>query len=217
MPHPARIARTERAALADLLQRVGPDRPTLCEGWLTADLCNHLLVRERRPDAAAGLVLRPLTGWMDRVTAGYAALPWGRRLRLLRTGPPVWSPLGWGRLDELVNGIEYFIHHEDVRRGSPGWQPRELDPDTTLAVTTALRRPGSAPGLRRVRAGVTAVLDDGTVIRLRGGKDPAAGAAEVHGAPAEVLLWASGRSAARVRVDGDGPAMAELRHAGLGG
>jgi uncharacterized protein (TIGR03085 family) len=217
MPHPDGIARTERAALADLLQRVGPDRPTLCQGWLTADLCNHLLVRERRPDAAAGLVLPPLAGWMDRVTAGYAALPWARRLQLLRTGPPAWSPLGWGRLDELVNGIEYFIHHEDVRRGSPGWQPRELDPGTARAVAAALRRPGSAFGLRTVRAGVTAVLDDGTVIPLHRGKDAAAGTARVHGAPAEVLLWASGRSAARVRLDGDDAAGAELRNAGLGG
>src|SRR5690349_11008507 len=51
------FARTERAALCDLLVTVGPDAPTLCEGWTTRDLAAHLAVRDRRPDAAAGIVL----------------------------------------------------------------------------------------------------------------------------------------------------------------
>src|SRR5262245_9679824 len=41
--------RRERAALCDLLDRVGPDRPTLCEGWTTNDLAAHLWVRESDP------------------------------------------------------------------------------------------------------------------------------------------------------------------------
>ena len=36
------LARTERAALADLFEQVGPDQPTLCEGWQTLDLLIHL-------------------------------------------------------------------------------------------------------------------------------------------------------------------------------
>ena len=43
------LARTERAALADLLVELGPNEPTLCQGWTTADLLVHLQVRERRP------------------------------------------------------------------------------------------------------------------------------------------------------------------------
>src|SRR5690606_1471098 len=42
-------ASRERAALCDLLSRLGPDQPTLCEGWTTRDLAAHLLLRERRP------------------------------------------------------------------------------------------------------------------------------------------------------------------------
>ena len=45
------LAKSERAALADLFVTLGPDQPTLCEGWDTKDLLVHLLVRERRPDA----------------------------------------------------------------------------------------------------------------------------------------------------------------------
>ncbi|HEX6919337.1 MAG TPA: maleylpyruvate isomerase family mycothiol-dependent enzyme, partial [Actinomycetes bacterium] len=62
------IARAERAALSDLLESLGPDAPTLCEGWDTRDLAAHLVVRERRMDAAPGIVLRPLAGHLESVT-----------------------------------------------------------------------------------------------------------------------------------------------------
>src|SRR5439155_20488720 len=56
------VARDERSALCDLFAEVGPDAPTLCGGWLTRDLAAHLVIRERRPDAAAGIVIKPLAG-----------------------------------------------------------------------------------------------------------------------------------------------------------
>ena len=49
------LARTERSALADLLDQIGPDQPTLCEGWTTRDLAAHLIARERRPDTLPGV------------------------------------------------------------------------------------------------------------------------------------------------------------------
>ena len=36
------LAERERAALADLLEELGPDAPTCCEGWTTAHLAAHL-------------------------------------------------------------------------------------------------------------------------------------------------------------------------------
>ena len=54
------VAQRERAALVEILRAVGPDAPTLCEGWTTRDLVAHLVVRERRPDALPGLVFGPL-------------------------------------------------------------------------------------------------------------------------------------------------------------
>src|SRR5258708_22606003 len=60
-------ASDERAALCALLKETGPDAPTLCEGWRTNDLAAHLVLRERRPDAAAGLMGGPLAGHTRRV------------------------------------------------------------------------------------------------------------------------------------------------------
>ncbi len=52
-------AQSERAALCDMFEAVGPDVPTLCDGWTARDLAAHLVVRERRPDAALGILAAP--------------------------------------------------------------------------------------------------------------------------------------------------------------
>ena len=57
-----RYARPEREALCDLLTDLGPEAPTLCAGWRTRDLAAHLVLRERRPDAAPGILLPLLAG-----------------------------------------------------------------------------------------------------------------------------------------------------------
>ena len=36
--------------MCTLLKDLGPNQPTLCEGWRTADLAAHLVLREHRPD-----------------------------------------------------------------------------------------------------------------------------------------------------------------------
>ena len=51
------LTSNERAAICDSFEKFGPDAPTLCEGWNTRDLLAHMLVRERRPDAGAGLIV----------------------------------------------------------------------------------------------------------------------------------------------------------------
>ena len=50
-------AQRERSALVDTLRAVGPDAPTLCDGWKTRDLAAHLVVRERRLDATPGIMV----------------------------------------------------------------------------------------------------------------------------------------------------------------
>lgn len=52
------FAKRERLLLADLLETAGPDAPTLCEGWQTRDLAAHVVVRERRADAAGGIMIK---------------------------------------------------------------------------------------------------------------------------------------------------------------
>ncbi|WP_086830202.1 TIGR03085 family metal-binding protein, partial [Allokutzneria sp. NRRL B-24872] len=121
------LARDERSALSELFEKVGPDAPTLCGDWLTRDLAAHLVIRERRPDAAAGILVSALAGYTERVQKSYAAKPWRELVELVRTGPPTLSPFSLPGVDESANGAEFFVHHEDVRRGVPGWEPRPAD------------------------------------------------------------------------------------------
>src|SRR5262245_24572504 len=118
-------AQSERKALAALLLEVGPDAPTLCAGWTTRDLAAHLVARERRPGAAAGIVLPLLRGHGDRVRARLARQPYPEIVEQVRAAP-WWSPVSNPLVDSVVNTVEFFVHHEDVRRAQPDWRPREL-------------------------------------------------------------------------------------------
>ncbi|HEY2795011.1 MAG TPA: maleylpyruvate isomerase family mycothiol-dependent enzyme, partial [Micromonosporaceae bacterium] len=82
------LASDERAALSDLFDVVGPDAPTLCEGWQTRDLAAHLVLRDRRPDAAGGIRIKSLAGYTQRVQQSFATRPWPELVELVRTGPP---------------------------------------------------------------------------------------------------------------------------------
>src|SRR5262245_29178957 len=134
------VAKDERAALCDLFTELGPDQPTLCEGWQTRDLAAHLVLRERRPDAAAGILIKPLAGYTQTVQDSYARRPWAELVDLVRTGPPVYMPTTIEKVDELINAVEFFVHHEDVRRGQPGWEPRKPDADRDAVLWAALSR-----------------------------------------------------------------------------
>ena len=214
------LARTERAALADLLIAVGPERPTLCEGWLTADLLAHLLVRERRMDAAVGIVLPPFAGWTAHVSEGYKQRPWTEQVELLRSGPPAFSPLSWGSLDEKANGLEMFVHHEDVRRGEPGWEPRDLSEHDRDEVIRSLTSAMVVAGLKKKGVPVTARLTDEPdgpdrpIVLVPSADADVAEAPPgvvVRGGVAEILLWLSGRSEVRLEFEGDPELVAEIR------
>src|SRR5690606_40060129 len=103
------LARRERHALCDLALEVGPDAPTRCEGWDVRDLVCHLLVRERSPWGAAGLVLPPLSGLTDRAMAARAEEPFDDLVRRLRS--PGLSPYALPVVERAANTAEYFVHH----------------------------------------------------------------------------------------------------------
>src|ERR1700722_12633342 len=122
---PITLAQQERQTLCDLLVELGPEAPTLCAGWTTADLAAHLVVRERRPDSGPGLVWPRLADYTDKVRrSAKDRMPWTELVATVRRGPPaVLRPF-----DGSMNTIEFFIHVEDVRRAQPGWEPRLLPP-----------------------------------------------------------------------------------------
>lgn len=190
------VAKDERSALCDLFDELGPDQPTLCGGWQTRDLAAHLVLRERRPDAAAGILFPPLAGLTRRVQDSLAAKPWPELVELVRTGPPAYWPTAIGALDEATNTAEFFVHHEDVRRGQSGWTPRPPDTKRDKALWGTLRRTGRML-LRRSPVGV-ALAHGGAEIVARRGPNTVI----VSGEPGELLLFAFGRDAVRVEFDG---------------
>jgi len=218
-------AQDERRAICDLLAELGPGKPTLCEGWQTADLAAHLVLREHRPDAAAGVMGGPLAGYTRRVQARLTdRTPFPRLLELIRTGPPRLSVFALPGADDRLNLVEYFVHHEDVLRAQPGVQPRTVSPK--LADLLWDRLPLARLMLRRAPVGVELVR-----------AEPASGAANarsqsgngrvritvkaqtpvvtVTGLPTELTLWAMGRtSVADVQFDGSESDVAALRATG---
>jgi uncharacterized protein (TIGR03085 family) len=189
----------ERAELADLLDTLGPEAPTCCEGWTTAHMAAHLVVRDRRPDALPGYGTEeaglggPLASWSHRLEDRLrAATPFPDVVARLRSGPPLWSPMGWPPVARMFNLAEYAIHHEDVRRAQPGWAPRRLPRE----VQDELWTPATLFA-RRARGGVVLRRTDVDGVEQRIGS----GARTVAGEPMELLLWAAGRrDVARVTV-----------------
>lgn len=206
-----RYARLERHALADLLSFLGPDAPTLNEGWTTRDLAAHLVIRERRPDAAGGILLRPLRAYSERVRLAVAAQPFPHLVDQVRNAP-LWSPLSNPLTDELVNVTEFFVHHEDVRRAQPDWCPRELSHGMQATLWNRIRTLARLR-LRRFPAHlVVEAPGHGEVTTGTGGAP-----VRLIGAPGELLLFLFGRQrASRVQLAGPANLTDRLRGADLG-
>lgn len=188
------------------MDQVGPDAPTLCEGWQTRDLAAHLVLRERRPDAAAGIMVPPLAAHTQRVQDQYAAKPWAELVDLVRSGPAWFWPTRIGALDEAINGAELLVHHEDVRRGQPDWEPRDADPERDAAAWRAARTAAKL-NLRKSPVGVVLCTTDGRDATVKPGPDPVT----VVGDPVELVLFVFGRDAIRVEFKGDEAAVGRLR------
>lgn len=202
-PSSPSLARAERGALCDLMLEVGPDAATLCAGWTTRDLAAHLLVREGRPDAAGGLVLGALAGYLEKVQTQTAARDYDALVDSVRQGPPRWSPQALGPVDSATNTIEYFVHHEDVRRALDGWEPRTLDEAASRELWSRFRS-GSRYLLRRSPVGVVAVPSDGPdagrEVRLKGGDRTVT----VAGPVGEIVLSGYGRLTRGLELRGSG-------------
>lgn len=203
-----RFARNERQGLCDTFERVGPDAPTLCSPWRTRDLAAHLVVRERRPDVSAGILVPALAGRLEKVQDGYAAWEWPRLVNEVRTGPPAWSPASLRSVDEATNTAEFFVHHEDVLRAGPEWTARELPGDLESALWGIVSRVAQLQ-LARSAVGVVLVAPSYGQRRVHAKTDQ--GTVEITGRPGELLLYSFGRKdVAQVDVSGSDEALAAI-------
>jgi len=204
--------------LCALLDKAGPQAPTLCDGWNAADLAAHLVLRERRPDAAVGILGGPLAGHTERVLRRMSAgTPFALLVETIRTGPPRFSVYGIPGADARLNFAEYFVHHEDVRRAQADWEPRTLAAAITDQIWRELSR--ARLMLRKVPVGIEFARDDledrsGERRTVRMTVRPRTPVVTVIGAPPELLLWTFGRnSVAQVRLEGAEADVAALRQA----
>lgn len=213
------LAGRERALLCATAQQVGPEAPTLCEGWDVRDLLIHLLIREGHPLAAAGIFvpLRPLTRLRTRTEESLARCDFADLVTDLRHGPPLLSPFSVPKLGGIANIAEFFVHHEDIRRAQDDWAPRTQSAATEDTLWRLLGLLGRGTSMSAPTGVVLRRSDaEGATKRLR--PTPAdAGDVVVTGPPSELLLFAYGRQEhARVDLDGDPGDVAALHGADLG-
>src|SRR5262245_49746939 len=115
----------ERLALCDLFDELGPDVPTLLEGWTARDLAAHLVLRGRDVIAGPCLVLpEPFQRFAERRRATLAKRrDFSCLVTRIRFGsPPGFFRTRWVRSGPNLN--EFFVHHEDLRRAN-GLRPRD--------------------------------------------------------------------------------------------
>ncbi len=207
--------RRERHALCDTALALGPDVPTLCGDWTARDLVAHLLVRERSMLGAAGITFSPMAGLTERAMAKAAREPFAEMVKKLYD--PGLTPYRLPGVERLTNTLEYFVHHEDLRRAQPGWEPRELpvDDEDELwrlikgAAKLASRKVKVPIEIRRTARG--ALPPESATVRR--GTDPVV----VTGRPSELVLFFFGRAqVSDVTFDGAATAVASLRQSDLG-
>ena len=205
----ASLARRERQALCDLALTLDAADPTLCGGWDLSLLLAHLIVRERRLLKASGIMIPALAPVTERAMAKEAATGVPAMVALLRT-PPL-TPYSLPFIERFTQTLEYFVHHEDVRRAQPGWSPRELPAEDVEELWSLVSRSGAYLG-RGLPVPTRLARSDrpGTSATFKKGDDPVV----VTGPVGELVLWVFGRSAVRdITYDGPDEAVARLQGA----
>ena len=205
-------ALSERHALCNLFLEVGPDAPTLCEGWTTRDLAAHIIVRESRPDAAGGILIKPLAAYGEKVRKGVAQRDWKSLVEAIRNGPPRLSPMRLTFLDRLTNTVEFFVHLEDVRRAQPNWQPRTLLDDLESQLRTSITQ-GGRLFARKSPCGLVLQIAHGASVVAKKGEP----AVTVTGEVGELIMFVYGRQDhARVELSGPDDLVQAVRSTAFG-
>lgn len=210
-PADTTVAQVERAQLCDLFEQVGPHARTLCHGWETRHLAAHLVVREGTPMG----ILKSMAGGSGDADVERLAdeRDFASLVDEIRGGPPRLSLFGTGLTDKAFNGLEFLVHHEDVRRAEAGFDRRDLPPWARDEVWRGLSV--ALPGLMR-KAPVGAALRRSDTGELKvASKKPKA--VVVAGLPTELALFAFGRgSVADVSLDGNPADVESLTSAHFG-
>lgn len=209
------LQQLERESLCNLLLTVGPNAPTLCDGWTTLDLAVHLVVRERHPLAAPGILLGgPFADYLHNTTNRVNSQSYASLVRTLRSGPPlVLRPL-----DRIVNLVEFYVHHEDVRRAGGDTSPRNESEMASIdaALWKFLKRIAKYLTRSLGPVGLDLRQPDGSIVKAHLAASDSF-TATLSGRPSEIVLYLMGRqSVAQVTLEGSPSAVEALRSAKFG-
>lgn len=208
---PQPLATTERALLCDLFDQVGPAAPTLCGGWDTHHLAAHLSLRESNTLTLLKAALPPTSASTVRdlvANSDFRELVAG-----LRDGPSAVSVFALPQVERVTGALEFFVHHEDVRRARPGWTARDLPVHSQDEIWSRLRWFAKVV-MRRSPVGAELARSDAEdSAKAAKGTDTVV----IRGLPSELALFAFGRSAvAQVELDGMPSALEAIRSARFG-
>lgn len=196
----------ERAKMVALFHKLGPDAPTLCEGWTTRDLAVHLWVRENRPDAAAGIFVNALSGRLEKESRKVAERDFDELVDDWGRGPAAYNPVRF--VDAQQNFVEHFVHHEDIRRAN-GMGPRDFSAHIKQQMHSHLK-PLAKVALRKSERPV--ILQPEGLPRIvaadtHGVAEKGDAVVRVSGEVGELILWSFGRDAAEVKIEGEAEAI----------
>ena len=179
-----------RGALASMLDDLGPDAPTLCEGWTTQDIAIHLVLIERHPESWLGVMIGNRIAATRPYFEGLVALererPWTELVERVRGGPTR-GPLAHAGFRNHMMFREYTVHGEDIRRANslPAGDFGDAVRDATWKKARSFARfVKTADG-----HGLEIAGSDGRIHHVRDGSPKA----RITGDPIELLLYEFGR------------------------
>lgn len=204
------FARRERTAICQTLRKLGPEQPTLCQGWSTKDLLVHLIVRENRPDAAVGLFIPFLSSYTDSISNKYKEKSFEELIAIFENGPKSPSPFSLPKVDELANTFEFLVHHEDILRAQSDYQPRKLTEEDAKFIWSRFTK-SAVFFMRKVKVGVVAKTDQGTYTLKRGND-----VVTISGNVIDLVMFAFGRkNTTEINFEGNPTAVEKLKNSNL--
>ena len=208
------LERSERTALCDLFVELGPDAPTLCEGWTTSDLAVHLITCEAHPHTSLGVPLGnrvpALRRYFDRMVDKERAGGWDALVDRVRRGP-AYGPTAnaWVRGNMMLPRMprpprgRAAGQRDGARTDVPELQEAAWDKVSSFAKRMLAVTPPH---------GLDVVHPDGRSRRIRDGSP----IVRLTGEPIEQLLYVFGRtSVAQVELVGEASAVRVRNSAGL--
>ncbi len=204
------FAKSERSAICQTLRKLGPDQPTLCQGWSTKDLLVHLIVRENRPDAAVGLFIPFLNSYTETISNKYKEKSFEELLSIFENGPKSPSPFSLPKVDEIANTFEFLVHHEDILRAQNYYQPRKFTEDELKSIWSRFTK-SAIFFMRKVKVGVVAKTDQGTYTLKRGND-----VVTISGDVIDLVMFAFGRqNKTQLNFEGNPSAVEKLKNSDL--